>query len=80
MDSTTPQWRIQDFPKVGREPSGEEDVNTQFCQIEPKTAWNWKNLDARRGGGGGVGGGGIDPPMPYNHPFLAFITSCYMLK
>ena len=23
----------------------------QFCQILPKTAWNWKNLDAEGGGG-----------------------------
>ena len=25
-------------------------VNTQFCRILPKTAWNWKNLDAEGGG------------------------------
>ena len=25
-----------------------------FCQSLPKTAWNWKNLDAQGGGGGGV--------------------------
>ena len=24
-------------------------VNIRFCQIFPKTAWNWKNLDSRRG-------------------------------
>ena len=24
-------------------------VNTQFCRILPKTAWNWKNLDAEGG-------------------------------
>ena len=27
-------------------------LNTQFCRILPKTAWNWKNLDAEGGGGG----------------------------
>ena len=42
------QWRIQDFPEVGRQPS-RRGVNIRFCQIFPKTAWNWKNLDPRGG-------------------------------
>ena len=58
-------------PWWGANPRG-RGVNTQFCQILPKTAWNWKNLDPPGGGGGGGGGGGervrpkfyyVDPPM-----------------
>ena len=45
------QWRIQDFLPRG--------VNIQFCQLLPKTEWNWKNLDGRGGGGGG--GGRVSP-------------------
>ena len=37
------QWRIQDFPKMGAPTLG--GTNIRFCQIFPKTAWNWKNLD-----------------------------------
>ena len=35
-------------------------VNTQFCRILPKTAWNWKNLDAEGGGGGRAS---LTPPL-----------------
>ena len=38
-------------PRGGREPSKGGGVNTQFCRILPKTAWNWKNLDAEGEGG-----------------------------
>ena len=42
------QWRIQDFPEEGRQLSG-GGANIRFCQIFPKTAWNWKNLDPQGG-------------------------------
>ena len=45
------QWRIQDFPEEGA-PTPRGGTNIRFCQIFPKTAWNWKNLDP--GGGGGA--------------------------
>ena len=49
-DTDGQQWRIQDFPKGGAWTlQGGGGVNTQFCQILPKTAWNWKNLDAEGG-------------------------------
>ena len=35
-------------PRWGRQFS-EGAVNTRFCQIFPKTAWNWKNLDPQGG-------------------------------
>ena len=44
-----PQWRIQNFPEVGA-PTLQGGANIRFCQIFPKTAWNWKNLDPRGGG------------------------------
>ena len=40
------QWRIQDFPEEGA-PTPRGGANIQFCQIFPKTARNWKNLDPR---------------------------------
>ena len=45
------QWRIQDFPKGGREPSKGGAWTHNFAQFSKKTAWNWKNLDAEGGGG-----------------------------
>ena len=45
------QWQIQNFPEV-EAPTLRGGPNIQFCQIFPKTAWNWKNLD--RGGGARV--------------------------
>ena len=40
------QWRIQDFPRGGAPTLGGGGVaDIWFCQIFPKTAWNWKNLD-----------------------------------
>ena len=41
------QWRIQDFPEEGA-PTPQGGANIRFCQIFPKTAWNWKNLDPGR--------------------------------
>ena len=38
------QWRIQDFPEEGAQ-TLQGGANIWFCQIFPKTAWNWKNLD-----------------------------------
>ena len=43
------QWGIRDFSEVWCQPSGGRGANIRFCQIFPKTAWNWKNLDPRRG-------------------------------
>ena len=60
------QWQIQDFPKGGggmNPPRGA--VNTQFCRILPKTAWNWKNLDAE-GGGVRPSRSPLDPPLYWN--------------
>ena len=37
----TYQWRIQDFPEVVT-PTTKGGADTRFCQISPKTAWNWK--------------------------------------
>ena len=35
------------FPRGGgAKPRG--GANIRFCQISPKTAWNWKNLDRGR--------------------------------
>ena len=42
------QWRIQDFPEEGA-PTPRGGANIRFCQIFPKTALNWKNLDPRGG-------------------------------
>ena len=49
LENKWKQWRIQDFPKGGGVNPPRGGVNTQFCQILPKTAWNWKNLDAEGG-------------------------------
>ena len=51
------QWRIQDFPEVGT-PSLQGGANILFCQIFPKTAWNWKNLDPQ----------GASFALPYDLP------------
>ena len=53
------QWRIQDFPEGGREPSR----GAWTRQIFPKTAWNRKNLDAQ--GGRASLTPPLDPPMLY---------------
>ena len=37
------------FPQGGA-PTPQGGANIPFCQIFPKTAWNWKNLGARGGG------------------------------
>ena len=42
------QLRIQDFPEEGM-PTVQGGANIRFCQIFPKTAWNWKNLDPQGG-------------------------------
>ena len=39
------------FTRRGGANPPEGDINIRFCQIFPKTAWNWKNLDPRRGVG-----------------------------
>ena len=54
------QWRIQDFPEV-RVPNPPGGANIRFCQIFPKTAWNWKNLDHGRGRASLATP--LDPPM-----------------
>ena len=36
-------------PRWGRHPRG--GANIRFCQIFPKTVWNWNNLGPRGGGG-----------------------------
>ena len=36
-DSTTRQWRIQDFPRGGANPKG--GASLWFCKNSPKTAW-----------------------------------------
>ena len=41
-------------PRGGVPTLGGEGANIRFCQIFPKTAWNWKNLDPRGEGGGGT--------------------------
>ena len=46
------------FPRdVGVNPPG--GANIRFCQIFPKTAWNWKNLAVGGGGGGDWAGEGL---------------------
>ena len=50
-DSGRNHWRIQDFPEKGAPTAGGRGgANIRICQIFPKTAWNWKNLDPGRGG------------------------------
>ena len=44
-------------------------ANIRFCQIFPKTAWNWKNLDPRGGGGTCPKFYYVDPPL---HTILVF--------
>ena len=50
------------FPQGGAWTLQGGGVNTQFCRILPKTAWNWKNLDAK--------GGGVRPSRPPLDPPL----------
>ena len=38
------------FPRGGGANSPGGGTNIRFCQIFPKTAWNWKNLGPRGGG------------------------------
>ena len=42
------QWLIQDFPEE-EAPTPRGVANIRFCQILPKTAWNWKKLDPQGG-------------------------------
>ena len=38
------------FPRGGgANPPGKGVADKRFCQIFPKTAWNWKNLDPKEG-------------------------------
>ena len=64
LPGTPFQWRIQDFPKVGA-PTVQEGANIQFCQMFPKIAWNWKNLDPE--------GTPLDSPM-LSVPFQPWVT------
>ena len=72
------------FPQGGGVNPPRGGVNTQFCQILPKTAWNWKNLDAE-GGGVRPSRPPLDPPLDFHRPddmLLAYnlaITPCYRL-
>ena len=54
------QWRIQDLPEEGA-PTPWGHANIRFCQIFPKTAWNWKNLDPQ--GGARSSRPPLDPPL-----------------
>ena len=57
------QWRKDPgFPRGGGANSPLGGANIRFCQIFPKTAWNWKNLDPR-GGGARPKFYYVDPPL-----------------
>ena len=67
--SETKQWRIQDFLEEGA-PTLQGGANIRFCQIFPKTAWNWKNSDPR---------GGARPKFYYVDPPLQRASDCCKL-
>ena len=48
-------------------------ANIRFCQIFPKTAWNWKNLDPR-GGGARPKFYYVDPPLVMNTLLLCTLV------
>ena len=45
----TPSVADPGFPRGGGANSPGGGANIRFCQIFPKTAWNWKNLDPQGG-------------------------------
>ena len=57
------QWRIQDFPRGGRQ----LPKMLLFFNFLPKTAWKWKNLDPQ--------GGGARPWRPPLDPPMAMVTA-----
>ena len=59
------QLRIQDFPEEGVQ-TPQVGPKIRFCQIFPKTAWNWKNLVPRGGGGANIWFCQIFPKTAWN--------------